>query len=387
MEQRSWTTSNIKVFFRFDERNKSLTGVYNAESDNEIPFADRVARGKNEIRQWKEENIPKIGELFGFLPKNRTQKIICKYIQKGGVLKTTSTFNEARIFALNGLKTLIIGLDFECSITDIVKPKNEIQTLEDNETYSGLYHFFYEKASINDIISKTSLPTLDIIPETHDLVRLEKNMASETRRESIFKDKLIPCLKDYDVIIFDNGPSWNYLIENALTASNVIIAPLGCNLLSYNAAKTNFESIEQFQQKMEGVIKDQEIIMYATLLDRNSLSQQIFAQYLSIFKDKIISTPIRSSVKGQEAILLGQSMMEYAPKSPLAQEYFELISEVWNRITKGDVVPVRNRKKGRDTSANRDNIQSKLPDAQEKQSFSADKVIKKRKSVDSAVEG
>jgi len=87
------------------------------------------------------------------------------------------------------------------------------------------------------------LPTLDIIPETHELVLLEKMLSKENRREYIFKDKLIPKLKNYDVIIFDNGPSWNYLIENALTTSDVIICPLGCNLLSYNASGTNFGSI------------------------------------------------------------------------------------------------------------------------------------------------
>lgn len=350
MEQKYWTPANIKQFFRFDQRKKSINSVYNAEADNEIPIAERILKGHAEYRQWKEEDIPKIGEKFGFLPKNNVQKVICKYIQKGGVLKTTSTFNEARIFALNGLKTLIIGLDFECSITDIVKPKNDIQTLEDNEIYSGLYHFFYEKASIDEIISKTSLPTLDIIPETHDLVRLDKNIASETRRECLFKDKLIPKLKDYDVIIFDNGPSWNYLIENALTASNVVIAPLGCNLLSYNAAQTNFQSIEDFQSKMSEVIKEQEIIMYATLLDRNSLSQQIFAQYLSTFADKIIDIPIRTSVKVQEAIVLGQSMMEYMPKNPLAQDYYELIQEIWKRITKGDVLTKSIKKRQKDNN-------------------------------------
>lgn len=348
MEQKYWTPANIKQFFKFDQRKKSINTLYTAEAENEIPIAERIIKGQVESRHWREEDIPKIGEKFGFLPKNRIQKVICKYIQKGGVLKTTSTFNEARIFALNGLKTLIIGLDFECSITDIVKPKHDIQTLEDNEVYSGLYHFFYEKASIEEIICKTSLPTLDIIPETHDLVRLDKNIASETRRECLFKDKLIPKLKDYDVIIFDNGPSWNYLIENALTASNVVIAPLGCNLLSYNAAQTNFQSIEEFQSKMSEIIKDQEIIMYATLLDRNSLSQQIFAQYLSTFTDKIIDIPIRTSVKVQEAIVLGLSLMEYMPKNPLAQDYYELIQEVWKRITKGDVITKATKKRLKD---------------------------------------
>lgn len=336
MEKSYWTSADIKQFFRMDQRGKSINSLYNAESKNEIPKAERIQRGKVSVRQWAIEDIPFIGSKFGFLPKNKKQKVICKYIQKGGVLKTTSTFNEARVFALNGLKTLVIGLDFECSITDIVSPRNDIQTLEDDQSYSGLYHFFYENASIDEVVQKTSLPTLDIIPETHDLVRLEKNLSTEKRREYLFRDKLIPLLKNYDIIIFDNGPSWNYLIENALTASNTVICPLGCNLLSYNASETNFNSIIEFQEDMK--LKDQDIVMYATLLDRSSLAQQIYAQYLSSFSKYIIPIPIRTSVKGQEAILDGKSMMEFMPKSGLAQDYYELILEVWSRITKGEVV-------------------------------------------------
>lgn len=336
MEKSFWTSADIKQFFKMDQRGKSINSLYNAESKDEIPKAQRIQRGKVSVRQWAIQDIPSIGSKFGFLPKNKQPKVICKYIQKGGVLKTTSTFNEARVFALNGLKTLVIGLDFECSITDIISPRSDIQTLEDDHSYSGLYHLFYENASIEEVVQKTSLPTLDIIPETHDLVRLEKNLSSEKRREYLFRDKLIPKLKNYDIIIFDNGPSWNYLIENALTASNIVICPLGCNLLSYNASATNFNSIIEFQKDMK--LNDQDIIMYATLLDRSSLAQQIYAQYLSSFSKYIIPIPIRTSVKGQEAILEGKSMMEYMPKSGLAQDYYELVLEVWNKITKGDVV-------------------------------------------------
>lgn len=341
MENDFWTSVDIKQFFKLDERNKSINSIYNAEAKGDIPKAERISRGKVNVRTWTIEDIPKIGEKFGFLPKNRSQKILCKYIQKGGVLKTTSTFNEARIFALNGLKTLVIGLDFECSITEIIQPRKDIQTLGDGETYSGLYHYFYEKAPIKDIIIKTNLPTLDIIPETHDLVILEKALNREKRREYLFKDKLIPFLQEYDIIIFDNGPSWNHLIENALVASDVVISPLGCNLLSYNASQTNFDSITDFQQDMN--LKKQEIIMYATLLERTSLSQQIYAQYLSNFSKYIIPIPIRASVKGQEAILAGQSLLEYLPKNPLAQDYYELIIGVWERIAK-EITPKSNKK-------------------------------------------
>lgn len=312
-----------------DERYKSVQTLYHAEERGDIPKANRVARGSINARSWMLSQLPAIGRKFGFLPPPTEQIVICKYIQKGGVLKTTTSFNEARIFALNGLKTLIIGQDFECSITDILAPQ-AIEKLEKVDTGLGLFHFFAEDAPLENIIRKTSLPTLDIIPETHDLVVLDKWLNQQTKRESVYTNKLIPMLSQYEVIIFDNGPSWNYLIENSIASSKAILCPLGCNLLAYNASETNFSTIVDFKQAMD--LHEQKLIMFPTLLERSSLSQQIYGQYLTRFSDYILPIPIRASVKGQEALIHNQTIFEYAPRSSLADDYYDLIKGIWGKL-------------------------------------------------------
>jgi chromosome partitioning protein len=215
-------------------------------------------------------------------------------------------------------------------LTDIALPRKHYETLEEIEDVIGLYKLLYEKYPINEVIQHTEIPTLDIIPETHDLNLLEKALRLANRREYYFKDKLLPLLSGYDVIIFDNGPSWNQLIENALTVSDTVISPIGCDLLSYKAMETNLNTIFEFGKGMK-ILWDN-ILLVPTLLEKNKLSQQIYGAYLTKYADIIISNPIRRAIKGQESLIFGQTSIEHDPTSPLAQDYFELIQEMWKKI-------------------------------------------------------
>ncbi|HBD9336480.1 TPA: ParA family protein, partial [Legionella pneumophila] len=228
-----------------------------------------------------------------------------------------------------------IGLDPECSVSDIIIPQQELNRLDDFEQGKGLFHFFVENTPLEEIIRPTSLPTLDFIPETHDLVKLNKWMSFEKRREYIFQDKLIPLLSKYDVIIFDNSPTWNHLVENSILVSSSVVMPLGCSLLAYNASSTNMQNIWDFQDVMK--LTDQGIIMFSTALERSSLSQQINATYLSRYVDYMITTPIRKSVKWEEALMSKQTILEYALGSSQAEEYYHLISELWGRVNNNEL--------------------------------------------------
>jgi chromosome partitioning protein len=329
---KGWTTTDVDRLFRISERIKSKKTLINAEERGEIPTAHRVLRGKIPVRQWSVSQLPAIGERFGFLNKPTSQKVICVYTPKGGVLKTSFAYNMARILSFNGIKTLIIGLDFQCSITNYAMSKTPAESIDkiSNNT-RGLYHYFNENIKdIKSIILNTNIPTLDILPEVPEIFALDKKLRLESRREYIFIDKFMNQLSDYDVIIFDNSPSWNQLVENSLAASNIIISPMGCEPESFEALQTNFEIIFEFQKALK--LKWDHFIQIPTLLEKTNISQQIYAAYLNIYGNNVIPFPIRRSVTGQDARVLKHSVIEQDPSSPLAQDYYDAISNIWERI-------------------------------------------------------
>lgn len=329
---RSWTQTDIEKLFKIPERIKSKKTLVNAEERGDIPTAQRVLRGKIPVRHWSVDQLPAIGEKFGFLGKPNNQKVICVYTPKGGVLKTSFAYNLARILALNSIKTLIIGLDFQCSITNYAVNLQPVESIDKiGENVRGLYHFFNEKLTdIKSFIIKTALPTLDILPEVPEIFALDKKLRLETRREYIFVDKFMSQLAEYQVVIFDNSPSWNQLVENSLTSSNIVISPMGCEPETFQALKTNLEIIFEFQKALK--LKWDHFIQVPTLLEKTNISQQIYAAYLNLYGNRVIPFPIRRSVTGQDARVLKHSVIEQDPSSPLAQDYYDAIRNIWERI-------------------------------------------------------
>ncbi len=328
---REWTSTKIAKLFKSSNKLKNRQTLFNAEEKGEIPKASRTSRGRTQVRIWEPKQLPEIGRKFGFLEPPAMQQIISVYTSKGGVLKSTFAHNFGRVLAINGIKVLLIGLDIQLSLTEAIMPAISIDSLEDinNEIY-GLYHYFFENVPLKKIIQHTELPTLDYIPETPELNALEKSLRNENRREYFIKDRLVPKLDDYEVIIFDNSPHWSCLIENALAASNHIISPIGCEINSYRALNQHNAFIKAYRENMH--IQWDNFILLPTLLEKTKLSQQIYGAYLTDYAKEVIATPIRRAVTGHEASLLGISVIEHDVSSPLASDYFDIIQTIWPRI-------------------------------------------------------
>jgi cellulose biosynthesis protein BcsQ len=119
-------------------------------------------------------------------------------------------------------------------------------------------------------------------------------------------------------------------VENSLTASNIVISPMGCEPESFEALQTNFEIIFEFQKALK--LDWKHFIQVPTLLEKTNISQQIYGAYLNLYGNKVIPFPIRRSVTGQDARVLKHSVIEQDPSSPLAQDYYDAIRNIWERI-------------------------------------------------------
>ena len=325
-----WTYKNISKLYKIE---KSKASFYRDENNKIIPAAKKIKRGKIEVRAWENKDLPLIGKKYGFLKKNNHLKIISFYTPKGGVLKTTLAFNMARMLALNGINVLVVGLDIQCSITNnLLKEENDITSISQIKKLPDLFSLLTNDSVevVKNAIFKTDLPTLNFIPESSNLAGLEQKIRDLRRREYIIKKLLSPIVNSYDVVIFDNSPNWNFLIQNSLTFATDVVSPIGCDIETFRSVSENIQMINDYKADMS--LSWNSFTLVPTKLDRAKLSREIESQYRKQFPNIISPYRIRSASVGQESSMDKKSIIEYNSESNLASDYYDLVQDLWNKI-------------------------------------------------------
>ena len=334
MAQESYTIQKVIKLYGLDITRDALI---KAENTKLVPSAKRGGERGEGRRAWSIEDLPKIGERYGFMKKPATGVAVAVFTTKGGVLKSTVALNLGRLAALHNIKTCIVGLDMQCDITNALGYQIDLEDVDSLEdalsrlgSVYGLADLVDQKISFDQIIVNTELPTLSLIPETPDLVSLEREISSRNMRDFWLRDNVIePLKKDFDLVIIDCSPNWNLLISNALIACDILISPLECkinNFRNYQAFKTYLDNFKNETKK-----SFEHIFIPTKYTSTRKLSAEIRSWYLSNVPG-CISCVIRESAPCEEAMASHLSLPEYSSSSMVADEMRETIFEVWNRV-------------------------------------------------------
>lgn len=245
-------------------------------------------------------------------------KIISFCNQKGGVGKTTSTVNISASLANMGKKVLLIDLDPQGNAgSGLGLNKYHIE--------KSVYHALVGNVPLSEIIHKSNLPNLFMIPANRDLIGAEIELVSSFSRENKLKNALVEISAQFDYILIDCPPSLNLLTVNALTASDAVIIPVQCEYYALEGISELVHTIDLIKQNLNPSLIIGGII--ATMFDaRNNLSHQVVEEIRNYFKEKVFNTIIPRSVKLSESPSHGLPIQLYDPKSRGATTY-ELLSQ------------------------------------------------------------
>ncbi|GEP68226.1 chromosome partitioning protein [Cellulomonas soli] len=253
-------------------------------------------------------------------------RVIAMCNQKGGVGKTTTTINLAAALAEYGRRVLIVDFDPQgaASVGLGISP---------HELDRTVYNLLMERdATVADVLRRTEVPGLDLLPANIDLSAAEVQLVGEVARESVLSRALRPVLDDYDVVLIDCQPSLGLLTVNALTASHGVLIPLECEFFALRGVALLVETIEKVRDRLNPRLEVDGIL--ATMYDSRTLhAREVVARVHEAFGDDLLQTVIARTVKFPDATVAAEPITTYAPTHSGAAAYRQLAREL---VARGD---------------------------------------------------
>jgi chromosome partitioning protein len=240
--------------------------------------------------------------------------------QKGGVGKTTTAINLAASLAVLEFTTLLVDADPQANSTTGVG-------FDLHNITSSLYDCMVNNALAQDVILKSDIPNLDLIPSHIDLVGAEIEMINYPNREQVLKTILEPIRGDYDFIVIDCSPSLGLITVNALAASDSVIVPVQCEFFALEGLGKLLNTIKIVQSRLNPDLEIEGILM--TMYDgRLRLCNQVVSEVRRHFEEMVFTTIIHRNTRLSEAPSVGKPVILYDSDSKGSINYLNLAKEV-----------------------------------------------------------
>lgn len=208
-------------------------------------------------------------------------KVITFTAIKGGVGKTTMTFNFASWLSNQNKKILLIDLDHQCNLTTLFEETRKNNTVAE---------VFQEDGNGEVKIDKVG-EYIDLIPGYLDLDDIANKLESNSNKEMLLYlwirnnyDEL--NLEKYDYILIDTHPDFSTITKNAIAISDYLISPITPSEHGYNAKFDLETRLEKFRKQVFNYATgetyiDAKLYFVANMIKHNTSTSHELLEHIS----------------------------------------------------------------------------------------------------------
>ena len=244
--------------------------------------------------------------------------------QKGGVAKTTTTYNLAAAKALTGQRVLMIDLDPQASLTICCGMQPGSDFFNGYST-CNLFDGKTSPAACAFTVDKSGSDNLYIIPSDIDLAVTETKLVIG-RNSDVQLRKSVQKLNDYfDYCFIDCPPQLGTLLINALVAADEVIIPVKTDYLAYKGLQALLDTIKDVQSGDGDRSLNPDLVLdgiVATMFESSVNDQK---DVLELLKDKAtLLGVVKKAAVVNKTIIEGKPVVVANTGKEAARAYFEI---------------------------------------------------------------
>ena len=241
---------------------------------------------------------------------------------KGGTAKTSTCLHIGSALSLfHNKKVLLIDFDAQANLTTGLG--------FDPDEQDSMAPVLQGEKSIHDVILKTTIPNLHLIPADAWLERIEVTGSLAADRYSHEKLKQVLKSLKYDYIFIDTPPSICWLTESSLIAATNSLICATPEFYSMKGLQRLAVFISNISERHKLSVMGITLSFWHPRGKSNVNFQQVIE---NAFPGKLLKAKIRRDISISEATIYGKPVFKTSPKSRAAEDYRALTKEFLEKV-------------------------------------------------------